>query len=57
MVLSASSVLSEPHLLLRLAFADLGHYNLFKGGVLHRDISSGNIIRYPKPVERPALDE
>ena len=57
MVLSASSVLSEPHLLLRLAFADLGHYNLFKGGVLHRDISSGNILRYPEPVERLPLDE
>ena len=57
MELSASSVLSEPHFLLRLVFADLGHYNLFKGGVLHRDISSGNILRYLKPVARPALDE
>ncbi|KAH9006093.1 hypothetical protein EDB86DRAFT_681353 [Lactarius hatsudake] len=25
----------------------IGHYNLFLGGVLHRDVSSGNILREP----------
>jgi len=33
----------------------LGHCGIFFGGVLHRDISSGNIIRNPQPVNRPAL--
>ena len=33
----------------------LGHCGLFFGGVLHRDISSGNIIRNSQPVKRPAL--
>ena len=33
----------------------LGHCGLFFGGVLHRDISSGNIIFNPQPVNRPAL--
>ena len=42
---------------LLLKFADLGHYNLFDKGILHRDVSSGNIMRYLKPIERPALDE
>ncbi|KAF8486766.1 hypothetical protein F5888DRAFT_1822651, partial [Russula emetica] len=39
MLLSASNVLSTPRFL--LTFADLGHYNLFDKGILHRDISSG----------------
>ena len=30
----------------------LGHFNLFLGGVLHRDISSGNILRLQRPIER-----
>jgi len=34
---------------------DIGHCGLFFGGVLHRDISSGNIIRGLQPVNRPAL--
>jgi len=33
----------------------LGHCGLFFGGVLHRDISSGNIILDLQPVNRPAL--
>ena len=35
---------------------DLGHCNLFLGGVLHRDISSGNVLRHTEPIERPALE-
>jgi hypothetical protein len=38
-----------------LMFVNLGHYNLFNGGILHRDISSGNVLRYSEPVIRPAL--
>ncbi|KAF8498071.1 hypothetical protein F5888DRAFT_1571100, partial [Russula emetica] len=34
-----------------------GHYNLFDKGILHRDISSGNVLRYSVPVRRPALDK
>ncbi|KAH8997298.1 hypothetical protein EDB92DRAFT_1409468 [Lactarius akahatsu] len=30
----------------------IGHYNLFLGGVLHRDISSGNILRLREPINR-----
>ncbi|KAH8992117.1 hypothetical protein EDB92DRAFT_1859853 [Lactarius akahatsu] len=30
----------------------IGHYNLFLGGVLHRDVSSGNILRSQEPVSR-----
>jgi hypothetical protein len=40
-----------------LMFAGLGHYNLFDKGVLHRDVSSGNVIRYLEPIKRPALDK
>jgi hypothetical protein len=29
-----------------------GHYNLFIGGVLHRDVSCGNILRLQEPIER-----
>ncbi|KAH9000335.1 hypothetical protein EDB92DRAFT_1830645 [Lactarius akahatsu] len=29
-----------------------GHYDLFLGGVLHRDVSSGNILRLREPVPR-----
>jgi len=36
---------------------NLGHYNLFKSGVLHRDISVGNVLRYLKPLECEALTE
>ncbi|KAH9026483.1 hypothetical protein EDB85DRAFT_1850347, partial [Lactarius pseudohatsudake] len=30
-----------------------GHYNLYLGGVLHRDVSNGNILRLREPMERP----
>ncbi|KAI9435683.1 hypothetical protein H4582DRAFT_1817249, partial [Lactarius indigo] len=30
----------------------LGHYNLFLGGILHRDVSSGNILRLQEPIDR-----
>ena len=50
-----SSILSASHFL--LTFSDLGHYNLFIKGILHRDISVGNILRYSEPVQRPALDK
>ncbi|KAH9046280.1 hypothetical protein EDB84DRAFT_1435570 [Lactarius hengduanensis] len=30
----------------------IGHYNLFLGGVLHRDVSSGNILRLREPINR-----
>ena len=46
---------SVPRLL--LTFSNLGHYNLFDNGVLHRDISSGNIMRYSVPIERPTLNK
>ena len=46
-----------PCISLLLKFADLGHYNLFDKGILHRDVSSGNVMRYLKPIERPALDK
>jgi hypothetical protein len=52
---SASTVPSVSHFL--LTFANLGHYNLFDTGILHRDISSGNVLRYSEPVARPALDK
>ena len=55
MLLSASSVPSVPHFLLMVS--DLGHYNLFDKGILHRDISAGNVMRYPEPIERPPLDK
>ena len=29
-----------------------GHYNLFLDGVLHRDVSHGNILRLREPIER-----
>ncbi|KAH9163310.1 hypothetical protein EDB89DRAFT_2021130 [Lactarius sanguifluus] len=29
------------------------HYNLYLGGVLHRDVSNGNILRLREPIERP----
>ncbi|KAF8268952.1 hypothetical protein EI94DRAFT_1799863 [Lactarius quietus] len=29
----------------------IGHLNLFLGSVLHRDISSGNILRHRDPIE------
>jgi hypothetical protein len=29
-----------------------GHYNLFIGGVLHRDVSCGNILRLQEPIKR-----
>ncbi|KAH9028333.1 hypothetical protein EDB84DRAFT_1272308 [Lactarius hengduanensis] len=34
-------------------FPIAGHYNLFLGGVLHRDVSNGNILRLQEPIERP----
>ncbi|KAH9066159.1 hypothetical protein EDB87DRAFT_1542454, partial [Lactarius vividus] len=30
-----------------------GHYNLYLGGVLHRDVSNGNILRLQELIERP----
>ena len=30
----------------------LGHYNLFRGGILHRDVSYGNILRLQEPIMR-----
>ncbi|KAH8999062.1 hypothetical protein EDB92DRAFT_2111150 [Lactarius akahatsu] len=30
----------------------IGHYNLFLGGVLHWDVSSGNILRLREPIDR-----
>jgi hypothetical protein len=39
-----------------LLIMDLGHCDLFFGGVLHRDISSGNVLRHAEPVKRPALE-
>ena len=41
---------------LLLTLANLGHYNLFNKGILHRNISSGSILCYSDPIERPALD-
>ncbi|KAH9996880.1 hypothetical protein BJV77DRAFT_941948, partial [Russula vinacea] len=34
----------------------LGHYTLFSRGILHRDVSVGNILRYSQAVQRPALE-
>ncbi|KAF8487917.1 hypothetical protein F5888DRAFT_1409101 [Russula emetica] len=48
---------SPGELLETILHAIIGHYNLFDKGILHRDISSGNILRYSKPVWRPALDK
>ncbi|KAF8491086.1 hypothetical protein F5888DRAFT_1620330 [Russula emetica] len=55
MLLLARSVPSAPDFL--LTFSDIGHYNLFDRGILHRDISSGNVLRYSEPVRRSALDK
>ena len=41
---------------LTLLIIDLGHCNLFHSGVLHHDISHGNVLRYTEPVEHPALE-
>jgi hypothetical protein len=49
-----SSIPSVSHF--TLTFADLGHYNLFIQGILHRDVSVGNILRHSWAVRRPALD-
>ena len=43
-------------MLLLFTFVDIGHFNLFTNGVLHRDVSQGNILRYSQPVPRDALD-
>jgi hypothetical protein len=55
MLSSASSVPCAPCVL--LMFVNLGHYNLFDKGVLHRNVSPGNVLRYSVPVQRPALNE
>jgi hypothetical protein len=55
MPLLVSSVPSLPNFL--LTFSNLGHYNLFDKGVLHRDVSSGNVLRFLEPIRRPALDK
>ncbi len=58
MLLLASSVFSISHILLTsLTFVNLGHYNLFDKGILHRDISAANILHYSEPIRRPALDK
>ena len=56
-IIGKSSVPSMPHFL--LTFADLGHwhYNLFDKGILHRDISLGNVLHYLEPIWCPALDK
>ncbi|KAF8257218.1 hypothetical protein EI94DRAFT_1430664, partial [Lactarius quietus] len=33
----------------------LGHFNLFLGGVLHQDISCGNILRLQEPIKHLRL--
>ncbi|KAF8491081.1 hypothetical protein F5888DRAFT_1078011 [Russula emetica] len=48
---------SPGELLESILHAIIGHYNLFDKGVLHRDISSGNVLRHSVPVRRPALDK
>ncbi|KAF8491035.1 hypothetical protein F5888DRAFT_1077830 [Russula emetica] len=48
---------SPGELLESILHAIIGHYNLFDKGILHRDISSGNILRNSVPVRRPALDK
>ena len=35
----------------------LRHYNLFQKGILHCDVSSGNVLWYSEPVWCPTLDE
>lgn len=35
-----------------LTLFPLGHYNLFRGGILHRDVSYGNILRLQEPIMR-----
>jgi len=40
----------------RHTFTLVGHCGLFLGGILHRDISSGNILRNVQPINRPALE-
>lgn len=55
MLLLASSVRFVPHVF--LIFFDIGHYILFDKGILHRDVSTGNILRCSKPIMRPALDK
>ncbi|KAH8989963.1 hypothetical protein EDB92DRAFT_2115134 [Lactarius akahatsu] len=44
---------SPAELLESILHAMIGHYNLYLGGVLHRDISNGNILRLWEPIERP----
>ncbi|KAH8989962.1 hypothetical protein EDB92DRAFT_809137 [Lactarius akahatsu] len=44
---------SPAELLESILHAMIGHYNLYLGGVLHRDISNGNILRLREPIERP----
>ncbi|KAH9170046.1 hypothetical protein EDB89DRAFT_2072346 [Lactarius sanguifluus] len=44
---------SPAELLETILHAMIGHYNLFLGGVLHRDVSDGSILRLREPIERP----
>ncbi|KAH9010942.1 hypothetical protein EDB83DRAFT_379514 [Lactarius deliciosus] len=44
---------SPAELLESILHAMIGHYNLYLGGVLHRDVSNGNILRLREPIERP----
>ncbi|KAH9179614.1 hypothetical protein EDB89DRAFT_496106 [Lactarius sanguifluus] len=43
---------SPAELLESILHAMIDHYNLFFGGVLHRDVSNGNILRLREPIER-----
>ncbi|KAH9037970.1 hypothetical protein EDB83DRAFT_1737424 [Lactarius deliciosus] len=44
---------SPAELLETILHAMIGHYNLFLGGVLHRDVSDGSILRVWEPIEQP----
>ncbi|KAH9009970.1 hypothetical protein EDB85DRAFT_2298298 [Lactarius pseudohatsudake] len=48
-----AGISSPAELLESILHAMIGHYNLYLGGVLHRDVSNGNILRLREPMERP----
>jgi hypothetical protein len=43
---------TPPELVETIFHSIIGHYNLFRGGILHRDVSCGNILRLRNPIER-----
>ncbi|KAH9083530.1 hypothetical protein EDB83DRAFT_2212655 [Lactarius deliciosus] len=50
---NAAGILTPAVLLETILHSMIGdHYNLFLGGVLHRDVSSGNILRLQEPIDR-----